>query len=391
MPTIRKRSGRDGRTTYSVQIRLAGKPSVAKTFGRLTDARAWAAKTESQMRRNRDLGGRQTVGAAIDHYRAHQLGTLAPAHIVHRERQLAWWRERVGRVLLEDFGPSHVREHLRTLEGRKVATLNRYRAAISAVLSFVVEEEWLSANPLHGRRRRHRSLAEREEERDREVTSEELERLRASCRRCDDQRLYVLFVCAHASGARQGELMGMEWRRLELKPLVLDAETGRRRQGVPRCEVVDTKNGTSRVLYFPGEAGELLGTLRASPVLSRFVFACPGDASDREPKFPDHAWRYWRDKAGLSDVRFHDLRHTWACEMLDSGATLAQLMILGGWKTASMVRRYAARAQRHGSDAVEARHARMKGGEVGLTDGHRPTRRRSTGNVSLNQRRKGAS
>jgi hypothetical protein len=95
------------------------------------------------------------------------------------------------------------------LEGRKVATLNRYRAALSAVLSFVVEEEWLAGNPLHGRRRRHRPLAEREEERDREVSLEEWDRLRAACRKCEDSRLYVLVVCAHASGARQGELMGM--------------------------------------------------------------------------------------------------------------------------------------------------------------------------------------
>jgi hypothetical protein len=88
------------------------------------------------------------------------------------------------------------------------------------------------------------------------VTPEEWDRLRASCRKCEDPRLYPLVVCAHESGARQGELLGMEWRRLELKPVVLDPETGERRQGVPRCEVVDTKNGI--VFYFPGEAGKLL-------------------------------------------------------------------------------------------------------------------------------------
>lgn len=360
MATIRPRKGKHGRTTYLVQIRLSGRPSVSKTFERRTDAREWASKTEREMRRSQALGSRRTVAEAINHYRVHQLGSLAPDHIVKRERQLAWWEERIGRILLGDLGPSHVREHLRRLEGRKVATLNRYRAAISAVLSFVVEEEWLASNPLHGRRRRHRPLAEREEERDREVTSEELDRLLASCRKCDDPRLYALVVCAHASGARQGELLVMEWRRLELKPVLFDPTTRERRQGVPRCEVVDTKNGTGRVLYFPGEAGKLLEEMRASAALSRFVFARAGDPPDQEPKFPDHAWRYWREKAGLSDVRFHDLRHTWACEMLDSGATLAQLMILGGWKTAAMVRRYGARAQRYGSDAVEIRHTQMQ-------------------------------
>ena len=152
--------------------------------------------------------------------------------------------------------------------------------------------------------------------------------------------------------------MGLEWRRAELSPTVYDAATGENRPGVPRVEVVDTKNGTSRMLYFPGEAGEILRQMRRQPRLSRYIFAAAGARPDELPKFPVQAWRYWRAKAGLTDFRFHDLRHSWACMLLDSGATLAQLMILGGWKSAIMVRRYAARSQRHGSDAVEVMHRR---------------------------------
>ena len=57
--------GRDGKPTYLVQIRLTGKPSVAKTFERRTDAKEWAAKTEAEMRRSRALGG---VRIAVTHY-----------------------------------------------------------------------------------------------------------------------------------------------------------------------------------------------------------------------------------------------------------------------------------------------------------------------------------
>jgi integrase len=154
--------------------------------------------------------------------------------------------------------------------------------------------------------------------------------------------------------------MALERKRIELRPKVYDAESGGQRVGVPRAEVLDTKNGTSRILYFPGEAGQVLSEMMFQRgVLSRFVFAAAGDPPDRVPVFPTQAWRYWRAKAGVEDVRFHDLRHSWACRLLDSGATLPQLMILGGWKTASMVRRYASRSQRHGSDAVEAMHMRM--------------------------------
>jgi integrase len=358
MATIEERRHPDGKVSYRARIRLPGRPQVSETFARKTDARLWAQRREAELRQSRSIPVRRTVAQAIEHYLKHELHLLADSERPNRVRQLDWWRERLGGRVLTELGPAEVRECLRALSNRKFATVNRYRAALSAVLSTVVEEEWLSANPLHRGRRRRRPNAEREEERDREATPEEMERLKASCRACEDSRLYALVVCAYASGARQGELMAMEWRRAELHPKVYDPATGTTRPGVPRVEVVDTKNGSSRILYFPGEAGEILRSMRRHPTLSRFIFARQGSAPDKAPKFPEKAWRYWSAKAGLADLRFHDLRHSWACNLLDSGATLPQLMILGGWKSPIMVRRYASRAQRHGSDAVELMHRR---------------------------------
>ena len=358
MATIEQRTNDDGSVSYRVKIRLKGRPQVTETFARKTDARIWAQRTESELRTGRSLGIRRTVSQAIDHYLKHELSLLAESDRRNRVRHLEWWRARLGERLLTEIGPADARECLRSLADRKIATLNRYRASLSAVLSTVVEEEWIATNPLHRARRRKRPNAEREEERDREVTRQEMENLKAACRRSQESRLYTLVVCAYASGARQGELMALEWSRTELHPEVYDPVTGEKRPGVPRVEVVETKNGSSRILYFPGEAGEILREMRKRPAHSRYIFACEGAPQDETPSFPEKAWRYWHSEAGLDGLRFHDLRHSWACNLLDSGATLAQLMILGGWKSAIMVRRYAARAQRHGSDAVEVMHRR---------------------------------
>ena len=358
MATIEERSKDDGSVVYRVKIRLKGRPQVSETFQRKTDARIWAQRTESELRRSRLLGLRRTVGQAVDHYLQHELVLLAESEKRHRIRHLGWWRDRLGSRLLEEIGPADAREALRALGDRKIATVNRYRAALSAVLSVAVEEEWIASHPLRRARRRKRPNAEREAERDREVTREEMEGLKTACRRSEDSRLYALVVCAYASGAREGELMRMEWQRAELTPTILDTITRETRPGVPRVEVVATKNGASRMLYFPGEAGELLRELRLQAPLNPYIFASQGMPLEQVPSFPTQAWRYWRGKAGLSDLRFHDLRPSWACNLLDSGATLAQLIILGGWKSANMVRRYAARAQRHGSDAVEVMHRR---------------------------------
>ena len=51
--------------------------------------------------------------------------------------------------------------------------------------------------------------------------------------------------------------------------------------------------------------------------------------------------------AKLEPLRWHDLRHTWASWAVQSGVTLHQLMLLGGWRSFSMVLRYAHFAPDH--------------------------------------------
>ncbi len=53
------------------------------------------------------------------------------------------------------------------------------------------------------------------------------------------------------------------------------------------------------------------------------------------------AWQTACTKAKLTDLRFHDLRHTWASWHRQAGTSCDELKDLGGWKTRSMVDRYA--------------------------------------------------
>ena len=53
------------------------------------------------------------------------------------------------------------------------------------------------------------------------------------------------------------------------------------------------------------------------------------------------AWTNAKKRAGISNYRFHDNRHTWASWLRQRGVPLEDLQELGGWQTEAMVKRYA--------------------------------------------------
>lgn len=52
-------------------------------------------------------------------------------------------------------------------------------------------------------------------------------------------------------------------------------------------------------------------------------------------------------KVEINNFRWHDLRHTWASWLVQKGVPLRTLQEMGGWKTLSMVMRYAHLAPEH--------------------------------------------
>ncbi|HVR96178.1 MAG TPA: hypothetical protein VMW27_06165, partial [Thermoanaerobaculia bacterium] len=256
-PGIYKRFNAEGKLQgYQIKPRFPGY-SGPKSFTRerLTDARELLDQIRQDFRKGLSGGERRrTLAEAISKYRAEEMPKLAASERRNRERQLAWWEARRGACVLRDVTRSTVRDDLRLLreEGHggagpvKYATANRYKAALSAVLSSCIDWEWIQANPLHSGSRRKKAKGEQEEERDREVLVEEWERLWPALQTSSDPRLHALTICALASGARESELMGMERAHLRLDPVELDPVTGQTRPGVPRCKVTDTKSGEAR-------------------------------------------------------------------------------------------------------------------------------------------------
>jgi integrase len=129
----------------------------------------------------------------------------------------------------------------------------------------------------------------------------------------------MLAVC---TGMRRGEVLGLRW---------LDVDIVHTRIMLPQ-----TKNGEGRIVYLNQLAQEvlrsLLGTLQPKSLEKLFPNVSPEKVSV--------AFKRACNSIGISDFRFHDLRHTAASWLRMSGADIHTVALLLGHKDLRMAARY---------------------------------------------------
>jgi integrase len=217
--------------------------------------------------------------------------------------------------------------------GKKVATVNRHLALMRAILRMARDEwQWLDNVPKI-------RLLPGEVERDRWLTRKEADKLLAACA----PHLAALVRYALATGCRAREIAGLEWNRVDLS---------RRTAWLNR-----TKNGTPRGVPLTEDAVRVLEEQIGKH--SQFCFTYRGKPIKWE--LTNTGWHTALKRAGLTDLRFHDLRHTWASWHRQAGTSCDELKDLGGWKSRQMVDRYAKYSTEHLAVAA----ARIENGRGG--------------------------
>ncbi len=90
----------------------------------------------------------------------------------------------------------------------------------------------------------------------------------------------------------------------------------------------------------------MVWSLPTGPVVRSSFF--PSQKYPNRPYYAfDAQWYAASAKAGLSDFRFHDLRHTCASYLASQGASLLEIADVLGHRTMNMVKRYSHLAQNH--------------------------------------------
>lgn len=237
-----------------------------------------------------DLEGREvpkgrTVTDALAYYIIARTPDLAPKTLESYAVSQRKLIEQFGAMPLDALKPEKVTAYLRTAKSKVSA--NRDRALLSAAYRWVSGEGWLKdANHNPARVRRNPEKA-----RKRYVTDAELEALLSKA----TPKLALMIELSYITGIRKGDLL-----RLRLA----DA----REDGL---HVTQGKTGTRQVFQW---TDGLLRLVEAAKGLRRTVASLWLFPSERKPGEAmtalalRTAWERTRKAAGVTDVRWHDLR-----------------------------------------------------------------------------------
>ena len=199
----------------------------------------------------------------------------------------------------------------------KPATVNRVVALMKNIFNLAIREDMVEKNPCW-----KVTMLPEHNKRNRIVSLKELDQLVAELRK----HVARVIVFGFHTGMRLGEILGLTWDQVNLQ------------DGYIELSSRDTKTGEPRKIYFPNEVRKVLW--EASKVRSiqhNFVFTHP---NGRPMKSIKGSFINACKRAGMQDVRFHDLRHTFNTNLRKAGADRSVIMKMTGHKTESMFHRY---------------------------------------------------
>jgi len=329
MAYIEKRTHESGKITYRARIRIRGMPDQCASFSTRTAAKEWAQRTEAELKQSRyfphSFGKHKTFDTFIDLYIARDL-PKNPKAFLKQHQLIQWWKSKLGKYYLAHISPSLIAQYrdellsqtTRRNKLRSPSTVNRYLAALSKAFTLCIKEYgWLKENPTLFITRPPESKA-----REKYLTLEEISRLLDVCRYSKSQHLYPIVVFALATGARRGEILNLKWEDLNGNSAILR----------------DTKNGESRAITLTAYLLDILTNQRQHRItFSKYIFP---SQEGSHPADITSAWKEAVKKANLSNLRFHDLRHTAASHLAMNGASTLEIAAILGHKTLAMVKRY---------------------------------------------------
>ncbi len=330
MASISKRKNKNGTSHWRAVVRIKGYPTVCNHFDRKQEADDWAADVERQIRQGKFRFDQHKQQHTFTQLLERYINDGALEHIRSADDvtyHLNYWKSRLGSYDLVHLTTELIGKERQNLaktptnknRRRSAATVNRYLSSLSALFSHAVSLRWIEENPCF----RLTKLKENPG-RDRVLSEDEILRLLAACRQSKSPYLYCFVLVSLTTGARQGEIMNLEWRHVDFENQL--------------AYLKETKNGRPRSISLAASViAELSHLYQKRNLAKPLVFASKTAFGQVDLK---KAWQEALKRAQIEDCRVHDMRHTFCTLAARQGASNLELATAMGHRTLGMLQRY---------------------------------------------------
>ena len=250
-----------------------------------------------------------------------------------------WGSKKISEITREDvqqFQSTFLRA------GCKPSTANRYMALVKYIFNLAEKWEVIERTPA-----RHISRLEDNNHKERYLTPEETERLLTELKNCKSETVPDIIKFLILTGARKSEVVNLPWQELDLE------------KGF--WTIFPERNKTKKRKVIPLSRGALNILNNRKDNGSEYVFLNP--KTGKPIKHFHRTWDRIRTNAGVPDLRVHDLRHSYASVLINSGRSLYEVQKLLGHSNISTTQRYAHLTQDTLREATEIAWIRIQNGK----------------------------
>ncbi|MBS5848377.1 Tyrosine recombinase XerC [Pseudomonas hunanensis] len=324
--------------TWKAVIRKTGWPTNAKTFRTKRDAEDWSRRTEDEMVRGvyiqRSGSERMTLEMALKRYLNDITPTKKPTTQRGETSKAKKLTEHLGKYSLAALSAeiiANYRDKRLNEKGRAGTTSNntvRLELALLSHLFTVAIQEWglgLTFNPVLNIRKPSPG-----EGRNRRLSADEERRLLSAVNKHSNPMLGWIVGIALETGMRSAEISTLCRPMVDLERRIV--------------KLVDTKNDSQRTVPLSRQATELFKAAMANPArpgdCHLVFFGEPGKDGKRRPYAFTKIWGILVKELGLSDFRFHDLRHEAVSRLVEGGLSDQEVSAISGHKSMQMLKRY---------------------------------------------------
>jgi integrase len=268
----------------------------------------------------------------VHEYLAYYRANRRPSSVRRYECAYRAVQPTFGHLRLSEITPLALERYKRQRkqDGVSEVTINRELAFLKNLFTKAMEWSHATENPV-----KYVRLYREDNGRVRVLSPEEETCLLASC----PSQVKPLVITALHTGFRASELLSLTWDDVDF-----------RRQTIT-VQAAYAKNGESRAVPMNHTLTEALKSVKLDQLQGHWVFCNRRGAQYGRSFRP--TFERAVGKAGISNFRFHDLRHTFASRLVMAGVDLPTVKELLGHKDISMTMRYAHLSSDHKRTAVK--------------------------------------